>query len=300
LLEQGGVSKFVNLNPLLQLKPHPSILERNGVEINDTSIDNTNRWIYAAAGDLFGCYQWDLETGQLRQTLSGGLRHQSHSDFLHSVCAIGQGGTMVLTGGEDGNLGVWDGKVGKLVDKIDCVSAMNAGRAPVRSDFESSEDVEASWKWGKGQHLWISSMDIDKGGNWAAICGGAEGKGMGSGSRRKGSSTTTDSTREAGGFVALWNVPTRSLISACATREHVQAVTFHESLDRLLTCGNEPVVSYWSPSDIVRQERAWLSSPSGFCVAVSPVNGVMAAGGASPNIDCFTDVGSKAFSMSFL
>jgi hypothetical protein len=116
--------QVVNLTPTLTFQPHPSILERDGVEINATSCDEQNGWLYGAAGDLFGCYQWDIETATLRQTLSGRNlnpntsqatitsrgntqqvgKQQKHTDFLHTVKVVKGQGNTVLTGGEDGKL----------------------------------------------------------------------------------------------------------------------------------------------------------------------------------------------------
>jgi hypothetical protein len=206
--------------------------------------------------------------------------------------------------------GVWDGKEGRLIEMMDCLSTMNSEQASMRSDFDVDSSVlednntstSSPWKWEKRSHLWISSMDVDSGGNWAAICGGADG---GSTIRQKNDNSNASSSAaipdaNAKGFVTLWNVPTRSLISACATRDYIQAVSFHDAFDRIVTVGNEPIVSFWSRSPTVpvsRQERAWLSSPSGFTLSVNPDNGVLAAGGASNGMDCYTDVGNKAFSM---
>lgn len=55
--------------------------------------------MYAASGDGFGCYQWDLETEQLLGTFGRGKGH--HSDYLHVVKVVDGG---VITGGEDGKM----------------------------------------------------------------------------------------------------------------------------------------------------------------------------------------------------
>ena len=120
-----------------QTQPQP----QPPTEINCTSVDASRKVLFAAAGDLAGCYQWDLETGQLIGTLHGGghlsksssshprgrafgrrlqrdantnttqqqqqQQQQSkrrHHDFLHSVCIVPGEKGYVLTGGEDGNV----------------------------------------------------------------------------------------------------------------------------------------------------------------------------------------------------
>jgi len=307
----------IHVAPVSNFKTHPSVTERQGVEVNCVSCDERNGILYGAAGDLFGCYQWNLSTGQLIQTLSGGVvtgfgsasssSPSSHTDFLHSVRALSDGSATVLTGGEDGKFGIWDGKEGKLIEMIDCRSAMNKGKLSNQSTDWQQWDREGGNRpssktnshsiWGPGHHLWVSGIDVDSGCNWAAVCGGAEGGG-GNNASRNGSAS--DLPSNAGGFVTLWSLRTRSLVAGSATRENVQAVSYSHAFDRMVTTGNEPIVSFRSRTDIQPQERAWLSSPSGFAIAVNEENGVMAVGGASRRVDLFTDVGNKTLSMTFV
>ena len=107
------------MHPIATFRPHPSPAACLGdiVEINCTSYDPCNNLLYGAAGDAFGCYQWELETQRLLGTLggvgSGRFRGGvgGHRDYLHVVKTISEkeeGGSIglryVITGGEDGNM----------------------------------------------------------------------------------------------------------------------------------------------------------------------------------------------------
>lgn len=90
-----------NIQPICTFHPHPSPMET--IEINSTSYDQTNNILYAAAGDGFGCYQWDLETMRLLGTFAGSnVGPRCHSDYLHVVKVIKD--RDVITGGEDGKM----------------------------------------------------------------------------------------------------------------------------------------------------------------------------------------------------
>ena len=88
----------VKLDPITSFHPHPS--PSDIIEINSTSYDMDNGVLYAASGDGFGCYQWDLERQQLLGTFGGGSR-DGHTDYLHVVKIVDGG---VITGGEDGKM----------------------------------------------------------------------------------------------------------------------------------------------------------------------------------------------------
>ena len=90
-----------NIQPICTFHPHRSPIET--IEINSTSYDQTHNILYAAAGDGFGCYQWDLETMQLLGTFGGAnVGTRCDSDYLHVVKVIQDG--EVITGGEDGKM----------------------------------------------------------------------------------------------------------------------------------------------------------------------------------------------------
>jgi len=317
-------------------------------EINSMDYDDTSSTLYGASGDALGCYKWDLESGELLGTFGrscggggggGGGRYnqkrlvKGHHGYLHCVKVVPSvmsgGANTVLTGGEDGKMGVWNGKEGKLIELIHCKSAMDQSSSTNSGTVQTDHD-ETIAKWGNSCHIWVSALDVGTTGNWAYVCGGANQSVSGSGgvggynrlsisSNRSsmssvGSNISSSSTTKwgssqpssTGGFVSLWNLPTRTLSSAYATRETIQDVcyccSFGEddySKPQLVTVANEGVVSYWSPSKIERAGRSWLSIPSAYSVCVS--GGEMAVGGMGETIDCFASgFKSKSYSFEFM
>lgn len=123
-----------NIRPISTFRPHPSPI--TSVEINSTSYAHAHGILFGAAGDAFGCYRWDLASEKLLGTFgrgggssggssSGGGGHNCHGDYLHVVKTIGEdegdvGSRCVITGGEDGNMGFWDGRDGKIDRDGEC------------------------------------------------------------------------------------------------------------------------------------------------------------------------------------
>lgn len=95
--QQQSLTQTVDIRPAVTFHPHSSPCET--IEINSTSYDVDSNILYAASGDGFGCYQWDLETEQLLGTFGRGKT--GHADYLHVVKVVGG---VVMTGGEDGKL----------------------------------------------------------------------------------------------------------------------------------------------------------------------------------------------------
>eukprot|EP00804_Cyclotella_cryptica_P025659 CCRYP_002878-RA/>CCRYP_002878-RA protein AED:0.20 eAED:0.20 QI:44/1/1/1/1/0.66/3/4316/292 len=61
---------IMEIPPLTCFRPHPSPTIES-IEMNSTSLDGFHNWLYGAAGDGFGCYQWDLESERLLGTFGG-------------------------------------------------------------------------------------------------------------------------------------------------------------------------------------------------------------------------------------
>eukprot|EP00592_Proboscia_alata_P021865 CAMPEP_0194425394 /NCGR_PEP_ID=MMETSP0176-20130528/24733_1 /TAXON_ID=216777 /ORGANISM="Proboscia alata, Strain PI-D3" /LENGTH=466 /DNA_ID=CAMNT_0039235739 /DNA_START=163 /DNA_END=1566 /DNA_ORIENTATION=- len=302
LSTEQTTTKMITIEPVATFHPHPSVSEQSWssveaaggskhgtghAEINSAEIDTELNVLYGASGDLFGCYQWDLETQKLLTTLPC-------SDYLHTVRTVpstngGCGNHTVLTGGEDGKLGIWDGKNGKLIEKMDVRLTMDANASLITSDTHNRNNGNVCW--GQSSNLWLSNIDVDECGNWAVVCGGAE----------NGSNGTpaTAATPSNNGFLTLWNLPTRSMTSGHATRETLQSVRYNTHNGTILTVGNEPYLSYWSYSKANRVGRTRLNVPSGFAIALNDVNGVICVGGSSCFVDCLANEGNCAFSLPF-
>ncbi|KAL9189079.1 hypothetical protein ACHAXT_011569 [Thalassiosira profunda] len=274
----GGTS--VVMTPVATFQPHPSPATSYGelVEINSTAYSPSDGVLYGAAGDAFGCYQWDLASEKLLGTFGSG-----HRDYLHVVQTIpkheGAGTRYVVTGGEDGNMGFWDGKERKLVEMIDLKVAMDKNKGLVTSNATSnSRSFGNTSTWSSGSNLWVSSMDMN--GDWLAVGGGAETSGNSLGSRQ-GSGTS--------GFLTLWHLPTRTFTSGCVTRESVNSVVYNSPIDSLVSGGNEGRISLWEATTLARKGRAWSTPSATYTMSVDPESSIMVVGGSGGTLDCFVD-----------
>jgi len=265
-------TRVVCIEQVAFFKAHPSATERQGVEINSISVDDNNGQLFAAAGDLFGCYRWDVSTGSLLGTMS------HHTDYLHAVHVVNSG-KQVLTGGEDGKMGIWDCKSGSLVEMVDC-----------RKHFAKNPSIfskpNPDFVWGSDTHLWLSGFSSDAGGNWATLCGGAEG--------------SRAAAENVGGFVSTWHLPSRTLSAASAMAESPQAVSSDGGGNDgdVVTTGNRGVVKYWTRSGLRLSSEALSRVKSGYSLSTNPINGAMIVAGSSRFLDCFMFPGSRSFSIS--
>eukprot|EP00579_Thalassiosira_antarctica_P017437 CAMPEP_0201948712 /NCGR_PEP_ID=MMETSP0903-20130614/55605_1 /ASSEMBLY_ACC=CAM_ASM_000552 /TAXON_ID=420261 /ORGANISM="Thalassiosira antarctica, Strain CCMP982" /LENGTH=450 /DNA_ID=CAMNT_0048491905 /DNA_START=80 /DNA_END=1428 /DNA_ORIENTATION=+ len=218
-----------SIHPITTFRPHPSPATSFGesVEINSTSYSTADGILFGAAGDAFGCYQWDLDSEKLLGTFGGASRldgGRGHRDYLHVVKTIpeneGVGSSRyVITGGEDGNMGFWDGKERKLIEMMNVQSTMDKNKDSVTSNNHTTPTnrsfmSNSSTTWNNGSNLWVSSMETN--GNWLAVCGGAENSNNTITSRSSGPSSS--------GFMTLWHLPTRTFTSGCVTRESLNTV----------------------------------------------------------------------------
>lgn len=318
--ESAPTLRTVRPLPASVLRPHPSpcgLAEMNGVDY-----DPTSRVIYGASGDIFGgpC-AWDVETGTLLGNLgstlaptsnNGGVskrrnasrRGGGHNDYLHSVrvCVGGVGAHTVLTAGEDGKLGVWDGKERRLVELVDVRSSLEAC-PPGSTSYDGGYGGVSPSKLG----LWVSSLDVSSSSSWVAVGGGVKSAGVSSITGKRSGST---GRAGVGGYVSLFSLPSRTPTSAYLTREAVYDLTYHPGLDdgSLLSVGNEAVLSQWNGADLSggRTGRSWTGCTAGFGVVVDPyieedVDSAarVAVAGVGGSVDIFSHVGNRSFGLTF-
>lgn len=273
------------VTPITTFHPHPSPSAHYGesVEINCTSYNKSDNVLYGAAGDMFGCYQWDMPTEKLLGTFGGSCRFDrgiGHTDYLHVVKSIADnaslpGSQCVITGGEDGNMGWWDGKSRKLIEMVNMQKVIDKNR----DIFSPNPAPNSRSYWNIGTNsLWVSSMNTNS--NWLAVCGGSECSNNSITSRAPTGSTSS-------GFVALWHLPTRTCTSGCITRENLNSVVYNQSLDCFVTGGNEGRISFWEPTTMVRSSRSWSTPPATY--SISAESNMMVVGGASGKLDLFVD-----------
>lgn len=289
-----------DVQPISTLPIHPTPNPRALGRIYSTSFDATHGVLYGAADDGYGTYAWDIERGQVLGTLGRRSSRStkcsigSSSDSLQHFVVHGDGKGKVITGGNGGALELWDARQLSLIESIDCSSCLCEGAAAnnvVSADHDRAISCNIA-------SLSISSLDMTGSGDWAAIGGQCT---------HAYPSAVRKNTENGGGFVSLFHLPSRTLSSAYMTRESIQDVKYIDSFQKIVTVGNEGVISYWDSSNLTtdRTCRAWLSTPNAHCVAVdneeSPLQGndyLVAVGGTGSMVDCFSNQ-NKAFESSF-
>lgn len=271
-------NKGNELEAMAHYKPHKS--SHGIVEIKDFDFDRDDECLYAASGDAFGCYKWDTHKEELLYTYGSPKRgHLNTVKVLPSSRTAG-GHSLLLLGGEDGCMAVWDRKKQKLIESIDIKKAMN--KNPLLMGSTDAKNDNAFTPWKDSSNLWTSHIQSSpSSSSWWNVCGGASDGG----------------TR--GGYVTSWHAPTRSLASGCATRESPLRMAFREDSSSLATVANEGVVSYWkSPMQMERSGRFWCTPPCAHAIEVRNSDGWTAVAGVGNTIDLFENQGSKLYSLS--
>mmetsp|Transcript_29335 Transcript_29335/g.43268 ORF Transcript_29335/g.43268 Transcript_29335/m.43268 type:complete len:426 (-) Transcript_29335:1312-2589(-) len=250
------------------------------MEINDFDIDDDLN-IFGASE--VGC-KWNIESGKLSCSYAS-----SKNGYLHTIKVLPsstfQGGhSIMLMGGEDGTLGVWDKKCDRLIEHVNIKARMNEDTSLSHSCLPSTMDQDAFNSWKQHDHLWISHMEASESCNWWNLCGGAEDN-MG---------------RNFGGHLTCWHAPTRSLAAGCTTRETPSYIARQPSSSVMATIANESVVSYWSAAQLEREKRSWTTSPCSYALAIRESDSVTAVGGVGSRVDILNERGSKLYSVSTL
>jgi len=247
--------------PTSHLYPYPDMYaSKLRSEINRISFDASLGHLFAAGGDGC-CYVWDIGA----EKLVGTLCEESQMSGMNVVKAIGANSELscnncVLTGGDGMNpLGVWSGKDHKLIQSISIDN---------NSDPQHTKEIKSS--------SWVSCIDSDPAGRWAVVGGGTRG--------------TKQATTEKG-FVQLFNLQSRSATSYKETKALIHDVAFHPRKDKVVSIGNQGIVSFWNPMDLSVGQvgRTLLSSPASYCIGMNPGNDLMAIGNVTSSIDCFSE-----------
>jgi len=292
-------TKTMSLNPLSTFQPHPSPLEAKGIEVNEIELvqQGSKSYLFGAAGDSFGAYKWDLSTKRLvanYATTCGG--------YLHAIRLLpsddgSDAKQTLLTGGEGGKLSFWDVSADKLIDKVDLTTVTSASTLSTLSSSKSNSSLHRSNSMNKRSKSaparWISSICAQDQ-NWLTVGGGTGG---GPGSRGSGN---------AGGFLATFHGPTRSLISFAETRETPQQLAIFPSSSSdadfehhtLVSVANEGVVSHFNSLTLERTRRLWCTPPSAYATSVSEDGKYTAVAGVGCLVDVFNASGEKSMRLS--
>jgi len=226
-------------------------------EVNDVAVSKATGHLFLAGGDSIA-HEWDLSTQHFTRQFEG------HEDYLHAVRHL-QHSQELVTGSEDGTLGIWDVRQDKKVEFL----------RPQPAPQSSSPSPPS---------LWVGAVAHDESEMWLA-CGG--------GSKR--SSGGRSQTRAPGGFLGMWHLPSRVPVHYTATTSDVHDVVFHHM--ELLSVGNDASLKKWNRSSgqLLAAARSTLPSCH-FCV-VDQATDVIAVGGAAPSIDIYTMPGVVSFSL---
>ncbi|CAM9694061.1 unnamed protein product [Chrysoparadoxa australica] len=235
-------------------------------EVNALAVDKRTGHLFAATGDC-NAYEWDLETQKIVKMFSG------HTGYLHSVTCCPKSG-LVLTGGEDGTVGLWDARSQAKPEFLRALDECVAAKHP-RVCNQLKE----------GTPSWVSSMQVDPEGNWLS-CGGG---------------TALPQSNKSLGWIGAWHLPTRRVTSATCTEAHVQAMLYSE--DSLISVGAEPMVSYWQWGELALRTRTHCSVESAYALTRcknGEHKGTLLVGGNSPLVNVYAYPGNVAFSLKFV
>ena len=234
-------------------------------EINDIAVSagTTNR-VFLAGGDS-AAHEWDLETATcVRQ-------YEGHSDYLHSVRHL-QHSQEIITGSEDGTVGIWDVRSAALLTFLQ--------PKPKKNKRAGANGAAATTSATAANSLWVGSVATDASETWLA-CGGGKKRSLG--------------LAPEPGFIAMWHLPSRVTIHYTPTPSDVQDLSFFHT--ELLSVGNEACVRKWNRSsgELLSTAHSNVAS-SRFCVTDESTD-MIAVGGNGPLIDVYTMPGVVGFSL---
>ena len=253
-----------SLAPRLHFSLHPSAYESE-VEVNDTCIHN-GRFLYGAAGDAFGCYKWDLLSEQLVTTYGQQQPASSRQrGYLQAVQIVPQS-NLLLAGGHEGVLGLYDIEKDQAVDRLDIgETLLSSNGGGTNSAVLGSYTARRRSSAAPTQQQWISSIVI-RDENWWTVAGGI-GK---------------SHPQKKNGFVSTWHGPTRSLISIVETRERPQKLALYgKNNEAILSVANEGFVSHYEDSLSLANNlpmRVRCEAPSAYAVEVALDQRIAVAG----------------------
>ena len=275
--------------PRSRLQLYPSAYERH-IEVNDTCW-HKDGFVYGAAGDAFGCYKWNVETEQIVTTYRQRQHSKNHCNSETYLQAVEQvpGTNLILTGGEEGMLGVWDTSKDQLVDQIDISSAIHMEQTQPQQQQQLEQQRRRPTNSATlAPSRWISNI-VARDENWWTVGGGTR---AAHGVRQPSSSSTTTTT----GFLATWHGPTRSLVTSVETRERPQQLALldnnnnnNNNDNHLLSVGNESWVSHYTDPlslSVESSKKVWCHAPSAYAVQVAS-DGRIAVAGVGGVVDIY-------------
>ncbi len=204
--------------------------------VSCVAISPDNSLLACGSGDNSKIKIWDLQSGDLKLTLSG------HTDGVNSV-TFSKDGQKLISGGDDELIHFWDVLTGKEIRTI-------AGHAGGVSEVICSPDGEllASYGWDKMIHLWNMHT-----GEFLHTLTGHTGR-ISSISFSPDSKLLASGNRD--GKIRIWDTDTGNLrrtITATTDADGVNAVVFSPDGNTLVSNNdNDDIIQFW---DITEGER---------------------------------------------
>uniref|UniRef100_A0A4W2F9W3 THO complex subunit 6 n=1 Tax=Bos indicus x Bos taurus TaxID=30522 RepID=A0A4W2F9W3_BOBOX len=247
-------------------------------EINALLLVPKENLLILAGGDC-QLHAMDLETGTFMWALRG------HTDYIHCL-ALRERSPEVLSGGEDGAVRLWDLRTAKEVQTIEvykheeCSRPHNGrwiGCLATDSDWMVSQAAcRLGWQLGpclaEGPWLTVTGDPHLS----AQVCGG-------------------------GPALTLWHLRSSTPTTVFPMRAPQKHVTFYQDL--ILSAGQGRCVNQWQLSGELKAQVPG-SSPGLLSLSLNqqpaaPECKVLTAAGNSCRVDVFTNLGYRAFSLSF-
>ncbi|XP_016784718.1 THO complex subunit 6 homolog isoform X3 [Pan troglodytes] len=246
-------------------------------EINALLLVPKENSLILAGGDC-QLHTMDLETGTFTRVLRG------HTDYIHCL-ALRERSPEVLSGGEDGAVRLWDLRTAKEVQTIEvykheeCSRPHNGrwiGCLATDSDWMVSwADCWMGWQLRalSAVGLWFTAGDSHLS---VQVCGG-------------------------GPALTLWHLRSSTPTTIFPIRAPQKHVTFYQDL--ILSAGQGRCVNQWQLSGELKAQVPG-SSPGLLSLSLNqqpaaPECKVLTAAGNSCRVDVFTNLGYRAFSLSF-
>ena len=294
------------LKALPSQKAFPFLTESNQITPSlPPSSSSSSSSIFSACGDAL-VRHWDLETQQCTSLLIG------HTGYVHTVKSLGNETTapgLVVSGGEDGKVGVWDvrtgggggrkgkgrgegeggGGGGELIKMMDGWAPAGVGLSS--SSSTSSIHISSSSSGGSHAPSWVASLDVDRGGNFLVAGGGVEGGGGGGGGGEGGPF----------GYLSVFHLPSFSVLSCARTECVVHAVGFGE--EKIVSVGNERQALHWSRPGLEGAARVTTDIGCVFSMTrregPPAGDGVMVYAGRADHVSVFVNPEHCAFNLKF-
>ena len=247
-----------------------------------------------------------------------------HNDYLHAVATLPSTAEhiatdddtshrIVLTGGEDGVVIIWDAVRRSVIRAFDCQKILTT----MTNTTTKGGSIEAVATFHNKDYCWVSSVEIDPPGRRAIIGGGVHRHHPTSVDVGGGGGVMEQRRRSDRGFLLFLYLPTLSNESVATARDNVAAAAYCEGRSSVVSVGNEGVVSCRSRTDLgMVLGRAWVSCPSAYCCSVRRDekgdvgdadcgsdwdfvgSGLVAIGGVGRVIDCVAGTVTK-FRLTF-